>query len=379
MDFEPTDLLDDNQETPQQRQSGDSPYMDTIPEPVRVEAPRCSPRPKSSSTTFSQPPINTDIQDHLVQEEPSPSLYPLTIGLARVSIDISGQDQHGHTSNNDVDLHRQLIKTLSERVAFLEQKKIRQVSNRRPHSQHGLPTPEVPSAISSQSPIDTASQSKDHHSSDDLNWYKLENQTLREKLGALEQENKALEQEKMELTESHLQSQPKDQFLIDACPAMTATKSISTLTSTAVYDTSHSGSIVRARDDLNNNMGHDEESTVLEQEIQSLRAQLAVKKQEKDARVDYTLASIELAEFLDGKMEQMEQSMHGLWNMMASNEAARFSMRSSSAALGRFQQQLYPHHQKSQQQQEQHDRHHLLKLRVDALRRRIGSHGYLCS
>ncbi|KAF9903485.1 hypothetical protein EC991_003768 [Linnemannia zychae] len=65
--------------------------------------------------------------------------------------------------------------------------------------------------------------------------------------------------------------------------------------------------------------------TSLQQEVDDLRNQLASLEQEEQNTLDYATAAIEAVEFLDNKVKQMEQSMHGLWSMIARNEAAKFA------------------------------------------------------
>ncbi|KAF9910379.1 hypothetical protein EC991_006644 [Linnemannia zychae] len=380
MDYEATELLDDNQELPYQHQSGDLPSTNATPEPARVTAPRCSIRPRLSSTAITQPLISTESQDSTSQSEGISSLSSFTIGLARVSTGTKGQDQHKDSNNNDVRQHRQLIQTLSERVAFLEKKKQnRQATAERSHSQYGLPTPKSPSATSSQCSIDVAFQDRNHHSGGNLDRNRLKNQTLCDRLAVLEQENKALEQRDRGLAEPSHQLQPNDQLLRNASPTITAATSTSASPSRPVHLAFHSDSTVYVRNDYDCDIGQ-EVNNALEQEVRSLRVHLAAKNQEKSARLDYTLTSIELTELLDSKMVQMEQSIHGLWAMMACNEASRFSTGSSSITVEPQQQQMNPHHQQPQQrEQQEQDRHHMLRLRVDAMRRRIGSHGHIRS
>ncbi|KAG0277012.1 hypothetical protein BGZ95_006678 [Linnemannia exigua] len=359
MDYEAPNSPDDNQGLQHKPQRADHPASDAIPKPVNIRVQKRSLRPRPSSKDLIQPPTDTVVQDHPIQKERRSSLGPLAAGLARVSINTNGQGQQKHANNNAEQL-RQVIQTLSARVAFLEQeKKNKLLTNACPRSQYGLPTPEPPSATPSRFSIDTAFQDKGHGSSSGFNQYRFENQALREKLAYLEQENKALEERNLQLL---LQDQ-----LYDAYPNIVTTTATPTSTSVAPHCSSESNSVLRLHGDDNGDMSHDDESAGLEQEIQSLRVQLAVKEQEKNATLGYTVASIESAEFLDGKMVQMEQSMHGLWIMMASSEATRFAVGPSSSAV-------LPQHQQQQQQQDKHDR---LRLRVDAMRRRIGSNAHI--
>ncbi|KAK3823639.1 MAG: hypothetical protein J3R72DRAFT_458939 [Linnemannia gamsii] len=364
IEYEAIDSPDDNQGLGHEPQSADLPVSDAILEPVDIRGQKRSLLPRHSSKDLTQPSTNTVVQEYPVQKERRSSLEPLEAGLARVSINVSGLSQHMHTENNTEQL-RQVIQTLSAKVAFLEQEKNnKQLANARPHSQHGLPTPETLSATPSRFSIDSTFQDKSHGSSNGFDQYRLQNQALRDKLAYLEQENKAL-------AERSLQLRLQDE-LYDTCPNITTTATTPTSTSAAPYCSFESDSLVRVHGDDNGDMNYNDESSGLEQEIQRLRVQLAVKEQEKNATLDYTMASIESAEFLDGKMVQMEQSMHGLWTMVATSEAARFSVGPSSPAVIP-QQQQQEYQQQQQQQQQQQDRHHRLRLRVDAMRRRIGS------
>ncbi|KAG0284352.1 hypothetical protein BGZ96_011274 [Linnemannia gamsii] len=320
------------------------------------------------------PTTNTEVQDHVVQHK-NTGLQPLTNNLARVSINANGQSQHNSNNNNSEQL-QQVIRALTARVASLErEKKQKFEATRPPRTSIGiLPTPEPPSAISTRFSVGTIYREEKNNPattttiSNEVDQHRQHNQALRDKLVYLEQENKAL-------VERSLQLQVQDQSLGETQPAI-ATASVS--------GDPHSDPaiVVPVRDNEgngngNNKDGEEDETDGLQHEIQVLRAQLAVKEQEKNATLDYTMASIDSVEFLDTKMVQMQQSMHGLWTMMANNEAARFSMGSSS--LGQMQQQQQnqhqPQHQRHLQVQVQ-DRHHRLRLRVDAMRRRIGTNGY---
>ncbi|KAG0373736.1 hypothetical protein BGX24_011313 [Mortierella sp. AD032] len=74
-----------------------------------------------------------------------------------------------------------------------------------------------------------------------------------------------------------------------------------------------------------NRSNRSETPTSLRQEVQDLRDQLASLEQEEQQVLDYATVAIESVEFLDNKVNQIEQSMHGLWSMIARNEAAKFA------------------------------------------------------
>ncbi|KAK3844550.1 MAG: hypothetical protein J3R72DRAFT_521935 [Linnemannia gamsii] len=74
-----------------------------------------------------------------------------------------------------------------------------------------------------------------------------------------------------------------------------------------------------------NRSNRSETPTSLRQEVQDLRNQLASLEQEEQQVLDYATVAIESVEFLDNKINQIEQSMHGLWSMIARNEAAKFA------------------------------------------------------
>lgn len=105
------------------------------------------------------------------------------------------------------------------------------------------------------------------------------------------------------------------------------------------------------------------EASTLRQEVQDLRSQLASFEQEEQDVLDYATVAIESVEFLDNKVLQIEQSMHGLWTMIARNEAAKFapagSMGPRSPVMGMASPPppppppLSPLHQQYQQQQYQ--------------------------
>lgn len=104
------------------------------------------------------------------------------------------------------------------------------------------------------------------------------------------------------------------------------------------------------------------EASTLRQEVQDLRIQLASLEQEEKDVLDYAAVAIESVEFLDNKVLQIEQSMHGLWTMIARNEAAKFASTGSvgprSPVMGMASTlppppPLSPLHQQHQQQQYQ--------------------------
>ncbi|KAF9155470.1 hypothetical protein BG015_009758 [Linnemannia schmuckeri] len=319
---------------------------------------------KSPPMDTAQPPIaSTEVQGHSAQDEYT-GLGLLTNDIARVSINATGHSQH---SNNNAEQLRQVIRALTARVASLEQEKKQKLeAARRQRPQYGLlPTPEPPSATSTHVSVETVFQDKKSNrvtatAIDEVDRHRQENQALRDKLAYLERENRVL-------AERSLQLQIQDQPFNETRPTIA-------MATAAAYCHFNPVNVVRVRDNeanrQNNHKDDIEDPDGLQQEILDLRAQLTAKKQEKNASLDYTMASIESEEFLDTKMAQMEQSMHGLWTMMANNEALRFA--TVPTDLGPMQQQPQQH----QRQQQVQDRHYRLRLRVDAMRRRIASNGY---
>ncbi|KAK3834712.1 MAG: hypothetical protein JOS17DRAFT_592153 [Linnemannia elongata] len=102
------------------------------------------------------------------------------------------------------------------------------------------------------------------------------------------------------------------------------------------------------------------EASTLRQEVQDLRSQLASLEQEEQDVLDYAAVAIESVEFLDNKVLQIEQSMHGLWTMVARNEAAKFAPAGSVGPRSPVMEMespppppLSPLHQQYQQQQYQ--------------------------
>lgn len=377
MEYDSTDLLENNQIDYHGLEELNSAVTEAIEasDDTMIEehgsVEREMERAESPSMDTTQLPIaDTEVQDHPAQDEHS-GLEPLTNDLARVSININakGHGQNTSNNNNNSEQLRQVIRVLTARVASLEQEKKQMLEAAcRPRSQHGLlPTPEPPSATSTQFSVETVFQDEKNNRTtattvDEVGRHKQENQALRDKLAYLEQENTAL-------AERSLQLQGQNQSLDENQPT------IATVTASGLVHPDPA-TMVRAHDEKANRqdtiMDDDQDLDGLQQEILDLRAQLAAKVQEKKASLDYTMASIDSAVFLDTKMAQMEQSMHGLWTMMANSKVSRFSTVPTSSSRQRQQpQQLH-----LRQQQQGQDRHHRLRLRVDAMRRRIASNGY---
>ncbi|KAG0270893.1 hypothetical protein BGZ95_001384 [Linnemannia exigua] len=86
-----------------------------------------------------------------------------------------------------------------------------------------------------------------------------------------------------------------------------------------------SNNIISNQSTNSNRSSGSETPTCLRQEVQDLRNQLASLEKEEQQSLDYATVAIESVEFLDNKVNQIEQSMHGLWSMIARNEAAKFA------------------------------------------------------
>ncbi|KAF9295427.1 hypothetical protein BGZ88_002106 [Linnemannia elongata] len=117
------------------------------------------------------------------------------------------------------------------------------------------------------------------------------------------------------------------------------------------------------------------EASTLRQEVQDLRSQLASLEQEEKDVLDYAAVAIESVEFLDNKVLQIEQSMHGLWTMIARNEAAKFASTGSvgprSPVMGMASTPpppppLSPLHQQHQQHQQQQYQDPFVRANVGA-------------
>ncbi|KAG0211984.1 hypothetical protein BGX33_003943 [Mortierella sp. NVP41] len=151
-----------------------------------------------------------------------------------------------------------------------------------------------------------------------------ENQILRDKVASLEQEVKHLSYRNHQTRQYH-HSQGQSS------------------TANAAALSSHTDAVVDQDDG--------EEPAQLRQVIQTLRNQLALEEQEK-------MEAMESVALLDEEVAEMEQSMHGLWTMVAKAEAAKFAARPKT---------LTP--------QMRQDQHHLLRTQLDALRSKIAANG----
>ncbi|KAF9085685.1 hypothetical protein BGX23_009446 [Mortierella sp. AD031] len=261
----------------------------------------------------------------------------------------------GRLSNDDLRLQH-MIQELNARVVSLEQEK-KEMSERNHHqSQYGYPTPESASFTNIHFPVESTSQNKDNsrnnYDSDRL-WQ--ENQDLREKVAALEQENKKLSGRHSPLQQFHA---------VERTGSNLATASSSSHAVPRVIP----GGISNRND----------ESVSLRQEVRDLRGQLVSTEQAGQEAVEYAAAAIETVEFLDNKVNQIESSMHGLWTMIAKNEAAKFVAApgllpmgppAAAAAAAGAVSTLYPATAQTQQQ----DQYYRARLRVDTLRNKIAT------
>ncbi|KAG9066613.1 hypothetical protein KI688_012521 [Linnemannia hyalina] len=261
-----------------------------------------------------------------------------------------------------------------------------------------------------------------HSKDNDVDRLRRENQSLRNKLAALERVNLELAEENQR--QSSLSCTPEPHVL-SIPPAVSATPS--RVVSRASYELGRApnGRLGRRKNDSNivsatcstpktviqgdhttttiaaasiapintHNNNHTDikerhrshsatststcETSMLRQEVQDLRSQLASLEQEEQGALNYAAVAIESVEFLDNKILQIEQSMHGLWTMIARNEATKFASAGSggprSPAMGMAAAPpppLSPLHQQHQQRQYQDPSGRAsveARLRVDTL------------
>ncbi|KAF9926626.1 hypothetical protein FBU30_003810 [Linnemannia zychae] len=329
-----------------------SPSVDNDPQQLHVHLSPETSEPHSGSTSRHAEDARNQYQ--LIQEGAS-SFDPPIVEFSQVSI-----NSKEHANTTEIEQLRQIVKSLANRVAFLEKEKNNKSMeiNQIPQSQNRtLSTPEPPSttstlfSVNNEGAITAILQQGNEptdSSKDEINQNRCENQDLWDKLAYLENENRTL-------SEQNIQFQIQDLMKVNTGQTVPAD------------DYSHCEPANRTTSTGNSNNDENQDShnimTSLEQEIQDLRTQITTKLQERNKALNYTMASIESVEFLDSKMVQMEQSIHGLWAMLANNEVPRCSTASMGGVQGYGRQQHY---------QQPHDRHHHLRLRVDTMRRRIG-------
>lgn len=295
---------------------------------------------------------------------------------ARVSVAAGSRDQH-----NETDGLLEAIQELCARVASLEEME-------KQETELSTPAPATAS-IRAQCPVDVTSQDVDttmdadmdvdvdsdirnSGDKDDADRLRRENQDLRAKVAALERANQELaEQNERQSSSSRTPelnflsrpgtSTPQSQFVSRTHYDNTQTCHNNTHTpngrssSRSAADSSTPISVVRGCRATNSiataNIPSNNNTTTtirdrsrrsisssssscgppsLRQEVQDLRSQLASLEQKEQEVLDYAAVAIDSVELLDNKILQIEQSMHGLWTMIARNEAAKFAAAASS-------------------------------------------------
>jgi hypothetical protein len=305
-----------------------------------------------------------------------------SIGVARVSV---AADSHGQ--HNETDGLLEAIQELCARVASLEQMEKQEAELLTPASGTASTRAQFPIDITSQDrdtsidmdttmdidmDVDADGDIRNSGGEDDTDRLRQENQNLRDKVAALERANRELSEQNERQSSSsrtpelHTLSTPSPSALrsrvvsmahydnIRACRTNThtpnghnssrsaaasstpisvgqdhrATTSIATAT---LASNNNNNNIIRNRNrrSIGSSCTNCEHSS-LRQEVQDLRNQLEALEQEEREVLDYAAVAIESVEFLDNKVLQMEQSMHGLWTMIARNEAAKFAAAASS-------------------------------------------------
>ncbi|KAF9933989.1 hypothetical protein FBU30_003707 [Linnemannia zychae] len=155
-----------------------------------------------------------------------------------------------------------------------------------------------------------------------------ENQELRNRLLALEMTNRELlEQNQIQQRQLSASHTPEPPIL--STPSVPCSQNAS-VSQDDYTSNSHQPMRVtnsklsnehRSQQDSSNNF----KTSRLRQEAQNLRHQLASLEREEHGMLDYVTVAIDSVEFLGNRVNQIEQSMHGLWAMIARNEAAKFA------------------------------------------------------
>ncbi|KAF9130221.1 hypothetical protein BGW39_003315 [Mortierella sp. 14UC] len=232
-----------------------------------------------------------------------------------------------------------------------------------PSQDNGLPTPtSATTTLADEIPTGAVSQIKDttvdmdidmdvdevvdannnkniESKDDDAERLLQENQDLRDKVAALERVNRELtEQNQVQQRQSSSRT-PEPPVLLTPAASAPRSRVVSMAqddhTSNSSAGNAYSSPVSAAMSSNGNNSSNinDNVSTnSLQQEIQHLRNQLASLEQKEQTTLDYARVAIESVEFLDNKVNQMEQSMHGLWSIITRNEAAKFAASVSASA-----------------------------------------------
>ncbi|KAF9149630.1 hypothetical protein BG015_008566, partial [Linnemannia schmuckeri] len=363
----------------------------------------------TTKTTTNRPVTRKGKKDQ--SKSLTSDLSPSTDAV-RVSVAADSHDQQ-----NETDSLLEVIQELCARVASLEQMERQESELPTPASATTFPTDTISRDNDTSMGIDatidvdmdantdevvrnnTSSSTKD-----DADRLHRENQNLRDKVAALERANRELTEENHRQSslsrtpEPHVLSTPtasaprsrvvsrgnydifralngsfsswKNGGNISSTAAACSTSpsvihdhpATTTMATTFLTSNNNHNNIIRDRNRRHSISSGSCESSSLRQGIQDLRRQLASLEQEEQEILDYAAVAIESVELLDNKVLQIEQSMHGLWTMIARNEAAKFaagasigasSVGSRSPAMGMASPPpLSPMHQQHQQYQD---------------------------
>ncbi|KAF8949193.1 hypothetical protein BGZ47_008972 [Haplosporangium gracile] len=386
-----------------------------------------------TNTTTNRPVTRKAKKD---QSKSSTSYPSSSTDAVRVSVAGGSHDHQNETGSL-----LEAIQELRARVASLEQMKRQESELLASASTTTFPTDTISRDKYASMGIDTTMDvdvdvntnedirnNSSSNTKDDADRLRRENQNLRDKVAALERANRELAEENHRRSsfshtpEPHVLPTPaasaprsrvvsrtnydifrapngrfgswKNNGNISSAAAACSTppsvihdhSATTTMATASITSNNNHTNIIRDRNRSHSISSGSCEPSSLLQEIQDLRKQLATLEQEEQEVLDYASVAIESVEFLDNKILQIEQSMHGLWTMIARNEAAKFVaaasveaslVESRSPAMGMASPSpLSPLHQQQQQYQDSFSRVGAgARLRIDTfpLRSRMAS------